>query len=170
MRKVPNIIKALKRLMLVIIAFAGLIIGITHAQANDNRQIGYLQQTSESSFHLTFNNTVKTSFTDGVVTVNYSEGNSEVLPTITRDKNGAIVKIVYSASNDGYDLFVQQVNMDRKKSPKWWKCTLGTVGGGGTGAMGGYKIGVGAGPYGAAVGTIIGAVSGAATGAASACF
>lgn len=42
MRKVPNIIKALKRLMLVIIAFAGLIIGITHAQANDNRQIGYL--------------------------------------------------------------------------------------------------------------------------------
>lgn len=86
------------------------------------------------------------------------------LPKESLDKNEDKVNLVYK--QDDNDLVVE-LHSTGVQPQGFWKCTLGTVGGTGTGALGGMGIGaVGATPI-----TVLGGgVFGGASGAAASCF
>ncbi|MDM6433807.1 hypothetical protein P7432_15060, partial [Staphylococcus aureus] len=60
---------------------------------------------------------------------------SKVMPTNAKDKKGNDVVLVYKKVKDGFD--VQVIKSSQERKTNWVKCGLGTVGGAGTGGLGG---------------------------------
>ncbi|HDC9777255.1 TPA: hypothetical protein O9R64_002620 [Staphylococcus aureus] len=135
-------------------------------QKSDN--IGKLNQKNENTLHLSFEKGIKgTVDKNGKLTL--SDGKtSKVMPTNAKDKKGNDVVLVYKKVKDGFD--VQVIKSSQERKTNWVKCGLGTVGGAGTGGLGGASAASVIPGLGTVAGAIIGGVSGGATGAAASCF
>lgn len=140
---------------------------ITQAAENQD-SIGKLTQKNESTLHLSFEKGI-TGKVDENGMLKLSDGkNSKQMPTQAKDKEGNDVTLVYKKVGDGFDVQVIKVSQERKTN--WGKCALGTVGGAGTGGLGGASAASVIPGLGTAAGAVIGGVSGGATGAAASCF
>ncbi|NCJ15311.1 hypothetical protein GWD55_09635 [Staphylococcus pseudintermedius] len=133
---------------------------------------GMLTQKNESVFHLKLNEGIKGKIDEkGQLTISDKDGKAEKLPVEAKDKNGDKVNLVYKKVTDGYDIqVVKNEEGTTFYKTNWAKCALGTVGGTGTGTLGGGAAGSVIPVIGTGAGMIIGGVSGAATGAAASCF
>lgn len=93
------------------------------------------------------------------------------LPKQTLDKNDKKVNLVYK--QDGKDLIVEyhEINNNTVQTMGFWKCTLGTAGGAGTGALAGMGVGAAAAtPLTVLGGGVFGGIAGGMTGASASCF
>ena len=93
------------------------------------------------------------------------------LPKQTLDKNDEKVNLVYK--QDGNNLIVEyhEINTNTIQPLGFWKCTLGTAGAAGGGALAGMGIGaVAATPVTVLGGGVFGGISGGMSGAAASCF
>lgn len=89
------------------------------------------------------------------------------LPKENIDKNGMLVNMVYK--QDGNDLLVEYHSAIQTFG--FWQCTLGTLGGTGTGILAGMGIGaIAVTPVTVLGGGVFGGISGGMTGASAACF
>ena len=159
-------------------------------QEHHEEQIGQMTLVNEHTGVLSFNEGITHAFNgDGTVTLTDSQGNSEVLPQETVDKNGENVRLVYEEAQNGQlsvTAVLPQENGRQKRSAG--KCLSGITGEGALGAgvvgsagaaAGGTVILPGIGTFtgatagGAALGgagAVVGAIGGGLKGAAEHCF
>ncbi len=147
--------------------------GVYHSVVSTQGDQSYLRQVDDSTFVLKIADGMKLA-EDGTAITN-STGEKVNLPTSTKDKNGNSVTLRYSTAADDDNLVVINVlaaqgSSLRSAQGNPVQCTLGTVGGLGSGVLLGGGAGAAVGGLGALPGAIIGGVSGAATGAAASCF
>ncbi|MGX7389433.1 hypothetical protein B8A44_04625 [Dolosigranulum pigrum] len=150
-------------------------------QEHHEEQIGQMTLVNEHTGVLNFNEGITHAFNgDGTVTLTDSQGNSEVLPQETVDKNGENVRLVYEEAQNGQlavTAVLPQENGRQKRSAG--KCLAG-IGAGAftTGTSLGIK-GAGAGTVAVpgvgtvglgVVGAVGGAIGGGLGGAAASCF
>lgn len=131
-------------------------LGLTQSTvAAEESNFGELSVINESTLHLEINKDFDfNSNQNGVGGTITSEGQTENLPEITVDKDGNNVNLVYKQVDDGLEIQV----LNQIQPFGWVQCTLGTVGGTGTGGLSGAGVGSAV----PAIGTVVGGVSGAA--------
>lgn len=142
-------------------------------QEHHEEQIGQMTLVNEHTGVLSFNEGITHAFNeDGTVTLTDSQGNSEVLPQETVEKNGENVRLVYEESQNGQlsvTAVSPQENGRQKRSAG--KCLTGIGGGAITGGLGGAQVGTVTLPgIGTVSGTIVGAVGGGMLAASQSCF
>lgn len=161
--------KSLKFLLAVFLFMSSSLLSWQIAEASTVEE-GYIyfEQLNESTLKLHIENGTSYINEDGIAFVedNITKEVAE-LPAKGIDKNGAPVYFVYKA--DGNDLIVEYHLMIQARG--FWKCTLGTVGAAGTGALAGMGIGaVAATPVTVLGGGVFGGVFGGMAGASASCF
>lgn len=93
------------------------------------------------------------------------------LPQQTLDKDDNKVNLVYKQKGPNLIVEYHDITTNSIQARGFWKCTLGTAGGAGTGALAGMGIGaVAATPVTVLGGGVFGGISGGMTGAAASCF
>lgn len=165
--------KCFKLLLTAVLVLGGTLFGFqvntTNVEASTVNE-GYVtfEKLNESTLKLNVENGKSYINEEGIAFIEDDfTGQVAELPQEGIDKNGMPINMVYKA--DGNDLIVEYHSVIQPYG--FWKCTLGTVGGAGTGALAGMGIGAMAGtPVTVLGGGVFGGLSGGMVGASSSCF
>lgn len=128
----------------------------------------YFEKINDSVMKLNIENGKGHVDSDGNATIVDNEtGIVADLPRVTEDVNGSPVDLVYK--EDGNNLLVEYHSVMQPRG--FWECSLGTVGGVGTGALAGMGIGaIAVTPVTVLGGGVFGGAFGGMSGAANHCF
>ncbi|MEH7605697.1 hypothetical protein [Priestia megaterium] len=148
--------------------------GMQASASETTHEEGYINavQLNESMLELELENAEGYIEEDGTAFIKDDVTGTVVdLPKQTLDKNDEKVNLVYK--QDGKNLIVElhEINNNTVQTMGFWKCTLGTAGAAGAGAMTGMTVGaVAASPFTVLGGGVFGGAFGGMTGAAASCF
>lgn len=154
------------------LAFNSSTVGAEQTQEENNQSIGQFEQINESQANIKLNEGISYEISENGTTkiTNESTGETEVLPSETKDKNGNEVALMYQGNDDNLQVNVVEKSTQLRGWQDALQCGLGTAGGIGTGGLGGATAGSALPGVGTVSGGIVGGIAGGMTGAAAACF